>query len=187
MLENSECAGGDDLLKIVTNVHHGLAINWRKHCRNCADSDLRRIVGVRRSSGALNQEHGDACHIRQFHSWPRAPMIASSRPGESVTTKLRQLTRPAFLGLFAITFFIPVALAQSSTAAPIYQITPLLSKITFGVKVSLSIEGTFDKWNANLSFKSPNVSTGVLDIRSEGRQTTPASTGRPSGKSACSD
>jgi len=63
-----------------------------------------------------------------------------------------------------------VTLAQSSAAsspavAPVYKITPVLSKVDFGVKASVSIEGTFEKWNASLVFKSADLSTGVLDVK----------------------
>jgi polyisoprenoid-binding protein YceI len=33
------------------------------------------------------------------------------------------------------------------------------------VKSSVDVEGHFDKWDATLTFTSPNVSTGVLDIK----------------------
>jgi polyisoprenoid-binding protein YceI len=63
-----------------------------------------------------------------------------------------------------------VALAQThakaaSAGVPVYKITPVVSKVDFGVKASVSIEGTFDKWNATLTFKAPDVSTGVLDVQ----------------------
>src|SRR5215510_389031 len=57
----------------------------------------------------------------------------------------------------------PAVRAQSKSSAPVYKIAPVQSKIQFGVKASVSIEGTFDKWDANLTFTSPDVSTGVLD------------------------
>jgi polyisoprenoid-binding protein YceI len=81
--------------------------------------------------------------------------------------KLRRLVRAALLGLLVTPCAVSAVRAQSSTAAPVYQITPVVSKITFGVKASISIEGTFDKWNASLSFKSPDVSTGILDVKIE--------------------
>lgn len=34
----------------------------------------------------------------------------------------------------------------------------------FDVEASVAIKGTFDKWNATLTFTSTDVSTGVLDI-----------------------
>ena len=38
-------------------------------------------------------------------------------------------------------------------------------KITFNVKASVPIEGVFEKWDASLKFTSPDVTTGVLDIK----------------------
>jgi len=74
------------------------------------------------------------------------------------------------LGLMVSSAFSGITLAQSSAAsspavAPVYKITPVLSKVDFGVKASVSIEGTFEKWNATLVFKAPDVSTGVLDVK----------------------
>ena len=39
------------------------------------------------------------------------------------------------------------------------------SAITFDVEASVAIKGKFDKWDASLTFTSPDVSTGVLDIK----------------------
>jgi polyisoprenoid-binding protein YceI len=64
-----------------------------------------------------------------------------------------------------ISLFCPITPAQSSKEVPIYRITPVQSTITFGVKASISIEGTFEKWNATLTFTSTDVSTGVLDVQ----------------------
>jgi len=70
------------------------------------------------------------------------------------------------LGLLSCSLFCSVAQAQSPKgAAPVYKITPVVSKITFFVKASISIDGTFDKWDASLTFTSPDVSTGVLDVK----------------------
>jgi len=44
-------------------------------------------------------------------------------------------------------------------------IAPEESTIKFSVKASIALEGTFDKWGATLSFTSPDVSTGVLDVK----------------------
>jgi polyisoprenoid-binding protein YceI len=44
-------------------------------------------------------------------------------------------------------------------------ITPDESKITFYVKASVALEGTFEKWDAPLRFTSTDVTTGVLDIK----------------------
>jgi polyisoprenoid-binding protein YceI len=53
----------------------------------------------------------------------------------------------------------------SQAQAPVFAITPVESKVTFNVKASVSIAGTFDKWDATLTFTSPDISTGVLDIK----------------------
>ena len=49
--------------------------------------------------------------------------------------------------------------------APVFAITQADSKITFYIKSSVALEGTFDKWDAPLTFTSPDVTTGVLDIK----------------------
>ena len=48
---------------------------------------------------------------------------------------------------------------------PVFVITPDESKITFYIKSSVALEGTFKKWDASLTFTSPDVTTGVLDIK----------------------
>jgi polyisoprenoid-binding protein YceI len=55
----------------------------------------------------------------------------------------------------------PLSMAQ----VPVFVITPANSTIKFNVKASVEIAGTFDKWDATLVFTSPDVSTGVLDIK----------------------
>jgi polyisoprenoid-binding protein YceI len=39
------------------------------------------------------------------------------------------------------------------------------SSVTFGVESSVPIKGTFDKWDANMTFASTDVRSGVLEIR----------------------
>ena len=74
--------------------------------------------------------------------------------------------RAVLMGLISCSLFCSVAQSQSSKgAAPVYKITPVVSKITFFVNASISIDGTFDKWDASLTFTSPDVSTGVLDVK----------------------
>ncbi len=62
--------------------------------------------------------------------------------------------------LVVATLFTPLMSAQ----APVFEITPVTSTVKFDVQASVAIEGTFDKWNATLTFTSPDVSTGVLTI-----------------------
>jgi polyisoprenoid-binding protein YceI len=47
---------------------------------------------------------------------------------------------------------------------PVYEVTPVESTIKFGVDSSVPIKGTFDKWNASMTFSSTDVSSGVLEI-----------------------
>jgi polyisoprenoid-binding protein YceI len=68
----------------------------------------------------------------------------------------------ALLPLFAAAAFLP-SLAQAQ--APVFVITPVKSTVKFNVKASVAIDGTFDKWDATLTFTSPEVTTGVLDIK----------------------
>jgi polyisoprenoid-binding protein YceI len=49
--------------------------------------------------------------------------------------------------------------------APVFEITPVESKIKFDVKASVAINGIFDKWDATLTFTSPDINTGVLEIK----------------------
>jgi polyisoprenoid-binding protein YceI len=53
----------------------------------------------------------------------------------------------------------------SRAQAPVFAVTPEDSTVKFFVKASVAIQGTFDKWDATLTFTSPDVSTGVLDIK----------------------
>jgi polyisoprenoid-binding protein YceI len=89
----------------------------------------------------------------------------AKRRGDSTMKKLRPLTLRITLGLLAVALFSFVTQAQSSTGVPVYKITRVESKIDFAVKASISLEGTFEKWRATLTFTSPDVSTGVLDVQ----------------------
>jgi polyisoprenoid-binding protein YceI len=74
--------------------------------------------------------------------------------------KMRYL---ALLPLLAASALLP-SLAQAQ--APVFAISPPpQSTIKFNVKASVAIAGTFDKWDATLTFTSPDVTTGVLDIK----------------------
>jgi polyisoprenoid-binding protein YceI len=72
---------------------------------------------------------------------------------------------------FAIVCFVALllslseALAQAPTGVPVFQITPVQSKIKFDVEASVAIEGTFDKWDASLTFASPEAETAVFDVK----------------------
>ena len=53
----------------------------------------------------------------------------------------------------------------SRAQVPVFVITQEESSIKFSVKASVALEGTFDKWDATLTFTSPDVLTGVLDVK----------------------
>jgi polyisoprenoid-binding protein YceI len=69
--------------------------------------------------------------------------------------------RLAVICLIASALLPPLCQAQ----APVFVITPVESSIKFYVKASVALEGTFDKWDATLTFTSPDVTTGVLDVK----------------------
>jgi polyisoprenoid-binding protein YceI len=69
--------------------------------------------------------------------------------------------RMAFLCLAACAVLPAATRAQ----APVFEITPGESSVKFDVEASVAIKGTFDKWDATLTFASTDVSTGVLDIK----------------------
>jgi polyisoprenoid-binding protein YceI len=76
------------------------------------------------------------------------------------TSSLMKQIIPVFL--LACAAFPSVTRAQ---AAPVFEVTPVSSSVNFEVDSSVAIKGTFSKWTATLVFKSPELSTGVLDIK----------------------
>jgi polyisoprenoid-binding protein YceI len=70
------------------------------------------------------------------------------------------------VGLSLTTLFISAVLLPSPARAqaPVFEVTPQTSQIKFHVESSMDLTGNFDKWNATLTFTSPEVTTGVLDI-----------------------
>ncbi len=69
--------------------------------------------------------------------------------------------RLAILGIVASAVFS----FPSPADAPVFEITPVESSIKFDVEASVAIVGKFDKWDAAITFTSPELSTGVLDIK----------------------
>ena len=55
--------------------------------------------------------------------------------------------------------------AQAPAAVPVFKITPVESTITFHVSGTVTIEGTFDQWEASLTFASPAAESAVLDVK----------------------
>jgi polyisoprenoid-binding protein YceI len=79
----------------------------------------------------------------------------------SLVRHVRNFMRSAVLCFLASA----VLLSASRAQAPVFAVTPEDSSIKFYVKASVAINGNFDKWDAALTFTSPDVSTGVLDIK----------------------
>ena len=62
--------------------------------------------------------------------------------------------------------FLPKGIeSQAPTDIPVIQITKEGSTIRFAVKASVSIEGTFDKWDATITYPSRDAEAGVMDIK----------------------
>jgi polyisoprenoid-binding protein YceI len=79
---------------------------------------------------------------------------------------MKSKTHTLHLLVFFISAFValvPCVRAQ----APVFEITPVHSWIKFHVKSSATIAGKFDKWDANLTFKSPDEATGTLEMKIE--------------------
>jgi polyisoprenoid-binding protein YceI len=77
---------------------------------------------------------------------------------------LLYFTRPRLV-LFcflASVLFPSVSRAQDP---PVFVITPGDSTVNFFVKSSVALTGKFDKWDATLTFTSPELSTGVVDLK----------------------
>ena len=55
--------------------------------------------------------------------------------------------------------------AQAPAAMPVFTMTPGESRITFHVNASVTIAGTFDQWEASLTFTSPAAESAVLDVK----------------------
>jgi len=73
--------------------------------------------------------------------------------------------RPSLFCILLSIAFSCVSQAQSGEGVPVFKVTPVESSIKFDVEASVAIKGKFDKWDASLTFKSPDVSTGVLEIK----------------------
>jgi len=69
---------------------------------------------------------------------------------------------------FAVLCLLASAVLPSPSRAqgvPVFEINHADSTIKFNVKASVAIEGTFDKWDAGVTFTSPDLETAVLDIK----------------------
>jgi polyisoprenoid-binding protein YceI len=68
--------------------------------------------------------------------------------------------------LAVLCFLASAALPSVGRAQiPVFAITPADSSIKFFVKASVNLEGDFEKWDSTLTFTSPDVSTGLLNVK----------------------
>jgi polyisoprenoid-binding protein YceI len=70
--------------------------------------------------------------------------------------------RIAFLSTL---IFSAMPAASNAQTAPTFEVVPGQSTFKFFVKASMSVSGTFDRWNASLTFASDEAASGVLDIK----------------------
>jgi polyisoprenoid-binding protein YceI len=67
-----------------------------------------------------------------------------------------------------VALFLLVSAVYSSTCraqVPVFEVNHADSSVKFNVSASVAIAGTFDKWDASLTLTSPELSSGVLDIK----------------------
>ena len=77
----------------------------------------------------------------------------------------RQLIRLRCVRVAAFCALASVALAARARAeVPVFVISHADSTISFHVRASVDLRGTFDKWNATLTFASQDVTSGVLRV-----------------------
>ena len=69
--------------------------------------------------------------------------------------------RLAVLCVLTSAMFPSISRAQ----VPVFKITTEDSSIKFAVKASVAVNGTFDKWDATLTYPSTDPTAGVLDIK----------------------
>jgi polyisoprenoid-binding protein YceI len=74
----------------------------------------------------------------------------------------KSASRVALLCILALPAMLVPAAAQT---APVFAVAQQASTIKFAVSASMSVTGTFDKWNAGLICASADPATCVLDIK----------------------
>ncbi|MGA8036454.1 MAG: YceI family protein [Candidatus Acidiferrales bacterium] len=73
--------------------------------------------------------------------------------------------RLATICLIVAALFPSLTHAQASAGVPVFKVIQEGSSVKFHVDASVAIDGTFDKWTAGITMTSPEVSTGVLDVK----------------------
>ena len=91
-------------------------------------------------------------------------VLAAGRHEEENAYEQNNLVETAIL-LFLCLFTCALFPAVSEAQAPVFVIPQEDSSIKFYVKASVALAGDFEKWDATLTFTSPDVTTGVLDVK----------------------
>jgi polyisoprenoid-binding protein YceI len=86
-------------------------------------------------------------------------------PIEEKKKVLMKLPRKISLALATFVTGLGLAVTTTSAQAPVFKIATEEGSVTFSVKASAALEGKFDKWDATLTFTSPDVTTGILDVK----------------------
>ena len=97
--------------------------------------------------------------------------LVESRTNRGERDESNNAARKTFSGHRANTIndSLPLGICRTSVSSPsrgsVFALTPEDSSINFFVKASVAIQGVFDKWEAALTFTTPEVETGVLNIK----------------------
>jgi len=73
--------------------------------------------------------------------------------------------KPNLLATILCLLVFAVFPSLSRAQAPVFEFTKGESTMKFDVESSVAIVGKFDKWDATLTFTSPELSTAVLDVK----------------------
>jgi polyisoprenoid-binding protein YceI len=73
--------------------------------------------------------------------------------------------RPAIFFVLAFLLSASITQAQTPSGVPVIKFAKEESSIKFHVSASVAIDGTFDQWDATATMTSPDVESGVLDIK----------------------
>ena len=69
--------------------------------------------------------------------------------------------RLSVMSLIAVAFLTAAGNAQ----VPVFQIDPSVSTVQFAVKGTVEVHGTFDKWDATMTFTSTDPMTGAVEMK----------------------
>ena len=81
-----------------------------------------------------------------------------------MTTTWRRINLRNVQLAFVCLFVCAALPAQAQEPVPVFVISRQDSSVGFYVKASIDLRGTFDKWDATLTFASRDVTTGVLRV-----------------------